>query len=448
MQIITALDYVLLPFFIGLIYGIAIRIRNRQYPPGHPWRGYFIPGLTVKIAGAIFIGMIYQYYYGGGDTFTYFQDARTINSSFSDSIVTWVKLLFHTPGQFDVDYYRYTSQLMWYPDRASYTVSAVAALFGSLTFTTYLPTAVLFAAVAYTGFWALFRTFVKIYPRLVRPIAIAVLFIPSTFVWGSGIFKDTICMFALGWLTYATFRFLLQRDFSVGNVLLGVVGFVLISVVKVYILIGFVPALVLWIFFSYVRGAKSRALRIALRFAIIVIFPSAFLIAFERLGSGLGRYSLTNISETSTITRNYISSISGEEGSAYDLGDFNPEQPLSMLAKFPAAVNVTLYRPYLWESKKIISFLTGLESLLFLLATLRILFLLGFKKIGAAVSSDVNIQFCLVFSILFAFAVGISSYNFGALSRYKIPALPFYTLSLFLIYYKYNPSEKKLLYWF
>ena len=42
------------------------------------------------------------------------------------------------------------------------------------------------------------------------------------------------------------------------------------------------------------------------------------------------------------------------------------------------------------------------------------------------ISKDPNLVFCLVFSIIFAFAVGISSYNFGALSRYKIPCLPFY----------------------
>jgi len=63
---LSILDYVLLPFFIAIIYAIAYTIRNKKYSPGHPWRKYFIPALTVKIFGAIFIGLIYAYYYKGG----------------------------------------------------------------------------------------------------------------------------------------------------------------------------------------------------------------------------------------------------------------------------------------------------------------------------------------------------------------------------------------------
>ena len=39
-------------------------------------------------------------------------------------------------------------------------------------------------------------------------------------------------------------------------------------------------------------------------------------------------------------------------------------------------------------------------------------------------------------SFVFAIAVGISSANFGALSRYKIPCMPFYLVMLMLLYQK------------
>src|SRR5690349_18344654 len=60
---LSILDFVLLPFFLALIYAIAYKIRNGKYSYKHPWRKYFIPALTVKIFGAIFIGLIYSYYY-------------------------------------------------------------------------------------------------------------------------------------------------------------------------------------------------------------------------------------------------------------------------------------------------------------------------------------------------------------------------------------------------
>jgi hypothetical protein len=39
----------------------------------------------------------------------------------------------------------------------------------------------------------------------------------------------------------------------------------------------------------------------------------------------------------------------------------------------------------------------------------------------------------LVFSIIFAFSVGFTSYNFGTLVRYKIPLMPFYYIALFIL---------------
>ena len=36
-------------------------------------------------------------------------------------------------------------------------------------------------------------------------------------------------------------------------------------------------------------------------------------------------------------------------------------------------------------------------------------------------------------ALVFAFAVGVSTYNFGTLMRYKIPVLPFYAIFLIIV---------------
>ena len=436
----------LLPFFLAIVYAVAFKIRNTKYSYKHPWRKYFIPALTVKIFGAIFIGLIYAYYYKGGDTFNYFNQSQVINSSFDESVIKWINLLFHIPSKYDNNYYTYTSQMAWYTDIASYTICSITAFLGMFTFNTYLPTTILFAFISFTGIWALFRTFASLYPGLIRPIAIALLFIPSVFVWGSGIFKDTICIFGLGWLTYGTFRFLRQKDFSFPNILLSALSFILIARVKLYILLGFVPALLIWILFNYTQRIKNTASRFFVKVVFAVIMAGGFLFFMQRFGDQLGKYSLENVVATSSITRGWISYVSSrdEESSAYSLGDFSPSIG-GMLTQFPLAVNVTLFRPYVWEAKKVIVALSAIEAFLFLFLTLKILFSIGAGKIWQTIIKDPTIQFCLIFSIIFAFAVGISSYNFGALSRYKIPCLPFYALSLILIYYKNAAPNKKLL---
>ena len=445
MQYITIFDFVLLPFFLAIVYGIAYARRNRLYSKKHPWRKYYIPALTLKVAGSLFIGLVYQYYYGGGDTFEYFRHAQIINNSFNESSGKWFNLLFHIPSINNPAYYEYISQMQWYNDPASYAVVSITAFMSSLTLNTYLPTSVLFAFISFSGVWALFRTFASLFPHLLKQVAIATLFIPSVFVWGSGIFKDTVCIFGLGWLTYGVFRMMIQRDFRFSNIFYTILSFLLLARVKLYILLAFVPALLLWIFYNYTQKIKNTAQRMLAKAIMTVVVIASFLFFMQRFGNQLGKYSLEKVAFSSYETRWWLTYVSEmEQGSSYDLGEFSPTIG-GMLSKFPLAVNVTLFRPYPWETRKVIVALSALEAIIFLFLTLKILFTIGPLKVWQTVSNEPTIQFCFVFSIIFAFAVGISSYNFGALSRYKIPCLPFYALGLILVYYKNRPLKKPLL---
>ncbi len=443
-QFISILDFLLLPVVLAIVYAMAYRIRDKKYDKKHPWRKYYIPALTVKIVGAIFIGLIYAYYYKGGDTFNYFYHSRVINSAFNESAVKWINLLLHLPDATDGAYYNYISQMEWYSDPASYTVASMSAFVSFFTLNTYLPAAVIFAFISFTGVWALFRTFALNFPQYTRAIAVATLFIPSTFIWGSAIFKDTVCMFGLGWLTYSTFRFLIQKDYTIKNIIIAALSFMLIAKIKLYILLGFIPALLVWILFLYSKNIKNQGTRLLLKLFFIGAAVAAFIFFIQLFGKELGKYSLDKIAFTANETRSWLTYMSNvDEGSSYDLGAFDPSIG-GMLTKLPAAINVTLFRPYPWESGKIIVLLTALESLLFLFLTLKIIISVGIIRTWKTITGDPTIQFCLLFSLIFAFAVGISSYNFGALSRYKIPCLPFYALALILIYYKNKPLKKPL----
>lgn len=442
-QFISWADYLLLPIFLFIIYRVAFLICDKYYPKGHEWRNYFIYGLSVKIIGAIFIGLIYQYYYGGGDTSYFFYHSKIINSAFSDSFIKWINLIFHIPSSYDGEYFEYTSRMEWYNDKSSYLVCCFAAFFNLFTFNTFLPTSVFFGFLSFSGVWAMFRTFAKQYPHLTKHIAIATLFIPSCFIWGSGIFKDTICMFALGWMLYSSFQLLIQRNMSISNWLFLVISFYTLLIVKVYILISFLPAVALWILFYYSHKIKPKFIRFLSKSIVLAISLVIFAVVYKYFGDSLGRYSLDNIAKTSLVTRDWIAYATGDQGSRYDLGDFEPSL-IGLLSKFPQAVNVTLFRPYLWETSKSLVFLNALESFVFLLLTLKVVFSVGPLRVWKTISSDPNIQFCLIFSIVFAFSVGISTYNFGALSRYKIPCLPMYMLALVLIYYKNKPASNKL----
>ena len=441
---ITLADYLLLPFYLAVIYLVAFRFRDRHYPPGHPWRPYFVNGLTVKIVGALFIGLIYQYYYGYGDTRYYFIQSQALNSAFLESPWKWLNLMLHIPQGYEGEYIKYTSQLFWYSTLNNFMVVIVSALFGILTFNTYLPTSIIFAAVSFTGLWALFRTFAKQYPKLTPHVALATLFIPSTFIWGSGIFKDTICMFGMGWMVNGVFTLLIQRKLRTRDTVMLLLGAWLIFIIKIYILLAFLPAIGLWLVFSYSHKIHNGFVRGLLKFGLVPVTLVGFYLLSGIFAQELGGYSLERIEATATLTQEYIVQSSGEEGASYSIGEIS-FTPLGILKTFPAAVNVALYRPYIWETRKPIQLFNALETLLFLFITLKILFTVGPRKAWKAIQQDPNIQFCLIFTIIFAFAVGLTSGNFGTLSRYRIPCLPMFGIALILIYYRYNDPAKKFL---
>ena len=104
-----------------------------------------------------------------------------------------------------------------------------------------------------------------------------------------------------------------------------------------------------------------------------------------------------------------------------------------MLKKAPEAINVALFRPYIWEARKIIVIPSALEAVFTLLFTLYVFFTVGLFRTLRELFSDPTVLFCLIFAIVFAFAVGFTSMNFGALARYKIPALPFYFSALVIL---------------
>ena len=433
----TTQDLLITPVVLLLVYLLAYATR--------PWftdpviRPYFLPGLTVKIIGAIAVGFIYQFYYGGGrpsgDTFNYFANAAIIHEAFGDSFDTGLKLLLangtHTPETFP-----YASRMYWFRSPTEYFVIRVIAVLGMLTFRTYSAIAVLFALVSFSGVWALFRTFYKFFPAIHRKLAIAVLFVPSVVFWGSGILKDSITLGALGWATWAIVRLFFEKKGMPVATLILLLALYTIYAVKIYIVLCFLPAALLWVFLANIQRVRSVVVRgLATPLMLLAVVALSYLAVVE-IGKDNSRYAVDKLLQTAEITARYLTYVGEKQGgSVYTLGDDFDFSPAGMLRKFPLAVNVTLFRPYLWEAYNPVMLLSALESLVTLILTVYILLQVGVRKTVGYVVSQPIILFCLLFAVAFSFSVGISTYNFGSLVRYKIPMFPFYLSGLFILQY-------------
>ena len=443
MQYITITDYLLLPFYLFIVFLVAAHYRNKYYPANHPLRKYFMWAFSLKIFGGIFVGLVYQYYYGGGDTFNYWFHTETINSSFQDSFYSWLKLITHSADYHDTDVYVYTAKMYWYNSPPDYFVPVVGAFIGLFTMTTYLPTTVIFSALSFIGIWKMFVVFTKLYPRLTKQIAFSFLFIPSVVVWGSGFLKDTVTLSCLGMSVHFFYLIFFENKKLVSNSIVALFFLYIIYLIKSYIVMAFLPAALLWGVGLLSYKIKDKRLIIVARYFLYAIAITGLILVGGKLqGDAFGEYSLENVATKSIQTRDYLYRVSNEQdGSGYTLGDMDPTLT-GMLELAPAAVNVTLFRPYPWEARKPIVMLSALEALFFLGFTIAVIFRNNPIRVVQRILADETLQFCLIFTLIFAFAVGISTSNFGSLSRYKIPCMPFYAAFMFILF---NPPKEEII---
>lgn len=402
----------------------------RSFSSNRQTRSYFIPALLLKYLGAISIGLIYQFYYGWGDTFTYFREARIIWSIFLDEPISALRIIFQ-PAHAVNDLFHLTNRIWTFRSTNNFTLVRILSFFNLFTFNTYSATALIFATFSFGGSWAFYSALAKKYPWCAKHLAFAILFMPSVIIWGSGIFKDTISFAALMYLSWGLFHLIENGKIKVHYIFVCVIAVVVIASIKVYILICYLPVAILWISMKFIKSIQHMILRlITVPFIVIVSVLGAY---FSALNAGEvdRRYALENIAQTARITAYDIRYYSGKEGgSGYALGELDGSWE-RMLLLSPLAINVSLFRPYLWEIGNPLMLLSALESSVFLISTVWLIFFR--KNLISKVIQDPFLTACFGFSILFAFAVGISTFNFGTLVRYKIPLLPFYTIGLALL---------------
>lgn len=432
-------DLIVTPIVIFIVYAIAYAVR--PYVADAVSSRYYFSALTLKIIGAIALGLVYQFYYGGGDTFAYHTyGSRPIWEAFMESPSRGIELLFSTGGMNGVNW-NITDKIWYFRDQRSFFIIRIATVFDLITFSSYSATAVLFSVVGFTGGWMLFSMFYKRYPGMHLWLALSCLFVPSVVFWGSGILKDTITLAFLNMAAWSFDRLFIQNRISILVGALLVLSCFIIFSIKVYILMSFFAAAVVWLFLKYFVKIRSAVLRIlSVPFLMASILGMVYF-GLEEVVKDDPRYSIDKLSETIRTTAYDIRYWSGKDaGSGYSLGELDGSVG-SIVRLAPAAVNVSLFRPYPWEVRNPFMLLSSIESLITLFITLFVIYKLRtslFHYLGKP-----EIIFCLTFSILFAFGVGVSTYNFGTLARYKIPLMPYYFLGIGILYYRWK-SERNI----
>lgn len=439
-------DLFLAPVYLLIIYAIAFRIRKGSLKD-RPEGKYFIPGLTLKLIGSVATGLIYFFYYKTGDTVFYYYRITIIHDLFLQEPSLALKIIFADVKEYNADIVGYFEVLRMF-DTSAFMVTRIGSLLAIISFGSYTIISLFFAALSYTGIWKLYRTFTDIYPKLHKELAIAILFIPTVFFWGSGVFKDTISLTGLGWLTYAGYNFFIQKRKRKTMLVIMVISVYFVFVIKAYIIMSFVPALLFWIFFTYQSRIKSAFLRVLATPVIIGVSILLVVVFMNQMGAQNSYWSVAEIEDRAKDMQWWHTRVvelygaEGGGGSHYQIGDGSFEIG-NIIRSIPLSVSYSLFGPPIWRVSNPIMLLASIEGLIILFLTIRILFKTG---IGRTLSISIRnpvIVFCLFFAIIFAFAVGFTSFNFGALVRYKIPCIPFFLSALYMIRHQANKDKNE-----
>ncbi len=428
-------DLILFPIFVLLSYLFFKRLRNKYDDP--ILKKYHRQGYWIKIIGCVAF-TIFSVYLSPGDSIGLYQKEGNNIYHLILNDTNNFHWLFSKGKTFDETLLKDPYNGGYFKSESNYIVTKFVVFLSFISFGRYAAINIIFASIAFTGLWKLFLFFYEQYPHLHKKFAIAILYFPTLVFWSSGILKDTLCIASLGWLTHAVYEILYKRKRIIINLIAVFAFSYLLTIIKVYILISYLPFFILFIILKSISVIKNRFVKYMLAPILIVASMYCFTSVLDSYDEELGTYAVQDLTKSIQHLNGAFISMNGNETaeSNFDLGVEFDGTFRGLIRLAPVAVFTTFFRPFLWESKKLSSLLASLESLILLFFTIYMIFKSGLISFIKLVLSDPLIMYCFFFSIVFAMFVGASTLNFGTLVRYKIPCLPFYTISLFLIYEK------------
>ncbi len=277
--------------------------------------------------------------------------------------------------------------------------------------------AVLIGGGACVSKWLIYRVCSEELPaQRGLPLLIPTLFIPSLVFWSSGMLKEPLALVGFGWLLFGAYRLAVQRRWW--GLPLAALGALLVLALKPYWLPPFAVAAALW------QGSRllARSKRDVLGSAGALVLTAGFAVALV-FGTGLlfPEYELDSLEEQILAQQAIGTRVTG--GSGYVISGVS-------LATAPLSLLTALYRPALFDVNNAMMGVNALETTAFALASLWVLLRRGPLGALRATLASPPLVFAFVFTITYGVAVGLATTNYGTLSRYRLPLVPFFALFL------------------
>ena len=259
-----------------------------------------------------------------------------------------------------------------------------------------------FNFLVFFGHVALYKLFMKIYPGRQWLVITGCFLLPSAMYFSSGIHKDGLVFLLLAVLIYTIHRSLGENKAGVKRILLISITLVLLFLIRHFIFIALVPALIAWVLCSKYKWNT------AITFAAVYLVTGLLLFNISSV--------FPRIKPLELITQRQMEYLNlGPSDTQIEFTKLDPHFK-SFVANAPQALNHVLLRPYLWEVP--VKSLLALNIELFIYQATFLLFLF-FRRSNR---NDINTPF-LFFAFSFCFSlfllIGYIVPNLGSIVRYR-----------------------------
>lgn len=388
-------------------------------------RHVFVLLFAAKLLGGIGVFSVYTYYYDPAmsDIHKFYRGGMALYDAADDNFVDYLRLTTGIQGdqpqleKYYINTEHWTRKFdygLYNDNRTIMRFNAIVCLFSRGNIFIHI---VMMAFLSFIGCFVLFKAFAKVLKVNKYLLIFAAFLVPSCLFWTSGLMKEGLMMFAIGFAFY--FLTKLYEKFNVFSLIGFIASAALMFLSKIYVLPAFLPAVV---FLFIIKKMRIRN-QLVTFFSVLAI--SAVLVLFS--GKIIGYDIISTLSGKQNDFINYIE-LQDDPGSTYDLTRLSPDIK-SFVKIIPEGLANSFFRPFPSEINSSFMLFCFLEIVL--ICSIAILAAVFFKKPDKETMRFV--LFSTMFILFLYVVVGVYTPNTGSIVRYRTPALPFLVVMMFAL---------------
>lgn len=299
----------------------------------------------------------------------------------------------------------------WWNDLHNNAFTMLLSFFNVASFGNYYINVIIYTFITLFGTIGIYKVMMAEFPAKPIPVFLATFLLPSFIYWTSGIHKDGIVFAGFVLIIYNVYFGLKNKKFGWGNWLSILLGLMLIVIIRNYLLVILIPALLAWYL-----GAKAK------KTSPVLIFSCVYLVTAIIFFSS--RYVSPKLDFPAAVANKQRDFMRLRGGSAVPVSKLEPNV-VGFVKNAPEALLLSTVRPYPSDVKHLLSLAASVEVCFLFLCFL--LFLL-WRKNGKPLSPF--LLFCLFFSFSVLLTIGYTVNFLGAVVRYRSIVLPFLVIPM------------------